>query len=83
MHDVAALVMADAACSAAPSKELQSEPSGLGLLGQWRVIAVDGRPAVMGRDGKPSVLTFDGHGYRGYVGCNFFGGLGLTHEGRF
>lgn len=83
MRTVAALVIAVAACSAAPSKQLQSEPSVQSLLGQWRVVAVDGRPAVTGRDGRAPVLTLDGHGYGGYVGCNSFGGLGLAHEGRY
>ncbi|HVF82891.1 MAG TPA: META domain-containing protein [Sphingomicrobium sp.] len=83
MRNVAALVIAAAACSAAPSKQPQSEPAGQSLLGQWRLIAVDGRPAVMGRDGRSPLLTFDGHGYGGNVGCNSFGGLGLAHEGRF
>jgi heat shock protein HslJ len=83
MRNVAALVIAVAACSAAPSEQPQAEPAGQTLLGEWQVIAVDGRPAVMGRDGRSPVLTFDEQGYGGYVGCNSFGGLGLAHEGRF
>jgi heat shock protein HslJ len=83
MRYVAALVIAAAACSAAPSKQPRSEPAAQSLLGRWRVIAVDGLLAVAGRDGRPPVLTFDEHEYGGYVGCNSFGGLGLAHEGRY
>lgn len=53
------------------------------MLGQWRIVALDGRPPIVGRDGRPPVLTFDEHGYGGYAGCNGFGGQGLAHEGRF
>jgi hypothetical protein len=53
------------------------------LLGQWRIVALDGRDPVVGRAARPLVLTFDEQGYGGYAGCNSFGGQGLAHEGRF
>jgi heat shock protein HslJ len=77
-----ALSLLAAACSSAPSPPAAPEvaPS---LLGQWRIVALDGRAPVLGRDGRPLVLTFDEHGYGGYAGCNAFGGQGFAHEGRF
>lgn len=83
MHRLALLLLASAACSSAPSAPAAPEPAKPSLLGQWRIIALDGRAPVVGRDGKPPVLTFDENGYGGYAGCNSFGGLVLTHEGRF
>jgi heat shock protein HslJ len=79
----AALLLAAAACSSAPSAPAAPEPERPTLLGQWRIVALDGRPLAVGRDGRPPVLTFDEDGYGGYAGCNAFGGQGLTHEGRF
>lgn len=72
-----------AACSSAPSAPAAPEPATPSLLGQWRIIALNGRTAVVGRDSRPPVLTFDEHSYGGYAGCNSFGGQGLAHEGRF
>jgi heat shock protein HslJ len=77
------LLAAAAACSAAPSAPAAPEPAQPGLLGQWRIVALDGRDPVVGRDGRPPVLSFDEQGYGGYAGCNSFGGQGLIHEGRF
>ena len=74
------LVMA--ACSPAPAPAAP-EPAAPDLLGQWRIVALDGRTPIAGRDGRPPLLTFDEHGYGGYAGCNSFGGQGLAHEGRF
>ncbi len=81
MRHLAPLLLA-AACSAGPSSPAAPEPPP-SLLGQWRIIALDGGAPVVGRDGRPPVLTFDEHGYGGYAGCNAFGGQGLAHEGRF
>jgi heat shock protein HslJ len=86
MHSLAPLLLAAAAaaaaaCSAAPSAPAAPQPPD--LLGQWRIVALDGRAPVVGRDGSPPVLTFDENGYGGYAGCNAFGGQGLAHEGRF
>lgn len=83
MVRLAPLLLAVAACSSAPSAPTAPEPTSPGLLGQWRIVALDGRALVEGRDGRPPVLTFDEHGYGGYAGCNAFGGQGLAHEGRF
>lgn len=77
-----ACLLLAAACSSAPSAPVP-EPAPPRLLGQWRIIALDGHVPVVGRDGRPPVLTFDEHGYGGYAGCNAFGGQGLVHEGRF
>ena len=76
-------LLAAAACSAAPSQPAAPAPATPDLLGQWRIIALDGRDPVVGREGRPPVLTFDEQGYGGYAGCNAFGGQGLAHEGRF
>lgn len=65
-----------AACSAAPSAPVAPEPAHPSLLGQWRIVARDGREPVVGRDGRPPVLTFDEHSYGGYAGCNSFGIFG-------
>jgi heat shock protein HslJ len=77
------LLLAAAACSAAPSQPAAPKPAAPVLLGQWRIARLDGREPVAGRDGRALVLTFDEHGYGGYAGCNSFGGQGLAHEGRF
>jgi heat shock protein HslJ len=83
MVRLAPLLLAVAACSSAPSAPAAPEPATPSLLGQWRIVALDGRAPVVGRDGRPAVLTFDEHGYGGYAGCNALGGQGLVHEGRF
>jgi heat shock protein HslJ len=82
MRRLAPLLLAVAACSPAKTADASAaaQPS---LLGQWRIVALDGLAPVFGRDGRPPVLTFDEHGYGGYAGCNAFGGQGLAHEGRF
>ena len=72
-----------AACSFAPSAPAAPEPAPPSLLGEWRIVALDGRAPLVGRDGRAPVLTFDEHGYGGYAGCNAFGGQGIVHEGRF
>jgi heat shock protein HslJ len=85
MRRLAPLLLAAAACSAAPSAQTgpEQKPEPPGLFGQWRIVALDGRAPAVGRDGRPPVLTFDEHGYGGYAGCNAFGGQGLAHESRF
>jgi heat shock protein HslJ len=87
MHRLAPLLLAPlllpGACSAAPSASAAPDPAQPSLLGQWRIVARDGRAPVIGRDGRPPVLTFDEHGYGGYVGCNSFGSQALVHDGRF
>ena len=75
------IAAAAAACSAAPTAPAPADPRL--LLGQWRIVSLDGRAPVAGHDGRPAMLTFDEHGYGGYAGCNAFGGQGLNHEGRF
>jgi heat shock protein HslJ len=82
MFRYAPLLLA-AACSSAPSQPAAPEPASPGLLGQWRIVALNGRDPVVSREGRPPVLTFDENGYGGYAGCNGFGGQGLVHEGRF
>lgn len=83
MRRFALLLLAAAACSAAPSQPDAREPATPDLLGRWRIVAIDGREPAVGRGGRPLVLTFDEQGYGGYAGCNSFGGQGLVHEGRF
>lgn len=83
MRSVVLILIAAAACSAAPSGRPQHEKAAQSLLGQWRLTALNGQNAVLGRDGRAPVLAFDEHGYGGYAGCNSFGGLGLAHEGRY
>jgi heat shock protein HslJ len=77
------LLLLAVACSSGPSSTAATEPLTPRLLGQWRIVALDGRAPVAGRDGRPPLLTFDEHGYGGYAGCNSFGGQGLYHQGRF
>lgn len=83
MRRLAPLLLAVAACSSPPAPSAAPEPAPPGLLGQWRIVALDGRAPVVGHEGRPPVLTFDEHGYGGYAGCNAFGGQGLAHEGHF
>ena len=45
-------------CSA---NQTEFKPAAPSILGEWRVIALDGQPAVTGRDGRAPVLTFDEH----------------------
>jgi heat shock protein HslJ len=71
-----------AAAQTAAPPPAAPEPATPDLLGQWRIVALDGREPVGGREGRPLVLTFDEQGYGGYAGCNAFGGQGLAHEGR-
>lgn len=82
MRRLVPLLLAMAACSPAKTADAPpaAEPS---LLGEWRIIALDGRVPVAGRGGRLPVLTFYENGYGGYAGCNGFGGQGLAHEGRF
>jgi heat shock protein HslJ len=91
MRSLIALLFA-AACSSAPSAPTtpepaastrSAEPAAPALLGQWRIVALDGRAPLPGHEGRPAMLTFDEYGYGGYAGCNSFGGQGLVHEGRF
>jgi heat shock protein HslJ len=77
------LLFVAAACSAAPSSPAAPEQASPELLGQWKIVALDGRAPSAGHDGRAAALTFDEHGYGGYAGCNGFGGQGLAHEGRF
>lgn len=82
MRRLVPLLLAVAACS--PAKTADAPTAGQpSLLGEWRIIALDGRAPVAGRAGRLPVLTFDENGYGGYAGCNAFGGQGLGHEGRF
>ncbi|HEX8240934.1 MAG TPA: META domain-containing protein [Allosphingosinicella sp.] len=83
MRRFALLLLAAAACSAAPSQPAAPQAAEPDLLGQWRIALIDGRAPAAGRDGRALVLTFDDYGYGGYAGCNGFGGQGLAHEGRF
>ncbi|WP_431848391.1 META domain-containing protein [Allosphingosinicella sp.] len=83
MRRLTPLLLAATACSSAPSAQPAAEPPPPVLLGQWRIVSLDGRAPAVGRDGKPPVLTFNEGGYGGYAGCNSFGGQGLAHEGRF
>jgi heat shock protein HslJ len=83
MRNLLPLLLAAAACSSAPSAPAASEPESPSLLGQWRIVALDGAAPVAGREGRALGLSFDEGGYGGYVGCNSFGGQGLVHEGRF
>lgn len=71
-----------AACSSAPSAPVAPDPPSPDLLGQWRVVALNGGVPVEGHDGRTPMLSFDEQSYGGYAGCNAFGGLGLAHEGR-
>ena len=53
----------------------------------WKIAAVDGHPAGVGRDPSgrlnPARVNFGQTGYGGSTGCNYFGGLGAQLRERY
>lgn len=73
------LLLAAACSSAVP---VPTAPPPTVLLGQWRIVALDGHAPVVRRGGRPSALSFDEYEYGGFAGFNAFGGQVLAHERR-